>query len=1552
MEQAGSAAAGGGRAGSGPRGWWRILAIAIGLLAVLAAAFTFLRSRDWAAAEHARNYRELTLVAKAIEAWPVTVDRMARAHLLPERLEPPPDARKREGGWQAAVRIQHPEVGPITIHYRLADSSFPNCVDRTLTRAWIGGMGGRLRLMGEISLPALWYDDQGLVQPLSDIRRPGWQDISDMLAVIGERRPKSPGVDPPQSFFATEDVLVEDTWVPQTVFGEEFDKPGDERCPVLDYEASVPIERIAQQDSNAAALAAILVIDRDGDVIATLGRGPPPVANISQLIQQDDAYQQAFAALVSAAARDKGGPPDKEVLRRDAVEAWLSGKPLEVKAGGESYVSYIRGLELATLPGVTLNASDCRQPERVEQTGGEPATERETKPDASEEQDAGRILEYQCALIGLVRTSDINQRSFSLAPDVLMSALLLVALVIVLVPVLKLRFLGSAGALAPAEVLAAGFGILAAAAFVTLAFILLVRQTVDHARATDGLVRTANAMATQFESELSFLTRRSIWVPLEPDQVIPVPSPGVLGPVCRRGDRTEDIPQASPPAGVGSDLVRLADPAGDRAARPWPTRHSVVFYGELGFTFPGTRMLVQRCNSGGRVDIAERGYRSKMLSREFFGNFPEVVADGGQKLPCSGVWGLGISRGYGIEGVRVRTDGTPAILVTSRLRRLRDGEAPGAEELPRCRGVASAKLLPGPPTGVAVQAAIFRSLLAPVLAPGQQFIVVDARQADLPMLFGTQAGRIGIDYLGPALDSADAREAIGRARRSVEMLDRKDRALSAEPQPFTLGYEGVPQRFVARGLPGSPFVLLVHEPLDRVDGLHARTASLAAMAWLGLMLPGSLLMLGVWAIWRRRAWTWLWPAAGMGAAARRAGQLIMALAGFGLLALLLASIARNETLAGALALVLLVAVPATSLFLAWRALRQGTPGSGLLGAIDHWLRPPESEPAGEARARPLLRPRDERGYRLLFLSLILALGMATMAATWADGFADSRRRMAAADLGEMADALRAYRSALDAQIRSFRLDAVGLAPGLTLADGDSKLGLPALRQGKNPPATEPTGLLHFTGLIRKWVGEGPSPQVRTCAERAVNAERACLGTGGQLSLLSEPEQRVWPSPPVIAGALALAGLLLLLLRFCLGAIERGLFGFGVPIEAVEFPGIAGTAHDLPERSVVLNGPMALQLALIGLNDPFDLGHSMRVDDAKDPRLGPATTALADGKVVVAVGLDVALKDPALRRAALDILEQLSATVDRDRRARSGASAGRLVVLTDLSPLDRVLQAYEREQGREGDQGIGPTEQLRWSRLFEDFTTFSLPPTPRIRWSAQRIAELRRELADRPPGEIDGILTLIAEMEWLPEQAIDSVLAPGDAPTPADWRALEAKRFPLSCDQFDQVYFERVKRWAKSVRPVSPAAAVDFLRGILIEHYQHAWAASSHAERIILDALARRRMVNLEAALAIRSLVRRGLVVMTPDPRLMNQSFAAFVRQAERPDTIAEYRREQGGSFWDRLARPIAFVIPALLGLVSTAAVLSGADAATMLPVLLSAGPALLGAIGANLKPRA
>ena len=421
---------------------------------------------------------------------------------------------------------------------------------------------------------------------------------------------------------------------------------------------------------------------------------------------------------------------------------------------------------------------------------------------------------------------------------------------------------------------------------------------------------------------------------------------------------------------------------------------------------------------------------------------------------------------------------------------------------------------------------------------------------------------------------------------------------------------------------------------------------------------------------------------------------------------------------------------------------------------------------------------------------------------------------------------------------------------------------------------------------------------------------------------------------------------------------RSLFGFGTPLEAVTYPTLSrsGGKLELPERVVILNGPLALQLELLGVQDALDLGQT---EAQRAPATGGFTfhrDRIAKGETVVAIGLEVALRDPVLCEAALVALEELSLVIDRKRRA-DGVALGRLVVLTDLSPLDRILQAYEREQSAHSNEQpqISRQQQLRWSRLFEDFTTIIFRPTPKFLWNtrveARCRAQLMRGTGDARGAEnaAEGIIQLVREAHYLPEAVLNSLIDPRHVPSAATWAKLFVTTYPISMTQYGRLYWRPVWAWAQSVAPATHQAATDYLRGTLIEHYQHLWVASSRAERVILDNLARGRVVSIEAALALRSLIRRGLVVLDPEPRLINASFGAFVRQAERPEAMADWRKQQGKSSWDKAALPLAILLPGAILLLAGLALMAGESFTTVFPVILGVGPALLATFGGGRK---
>jgi hypothetical protein len=301
-----------------------------------------------------------------------------------------------------------------------------------------------------------------------------------------------------------------------------------------------------------------------------------------------------------------------------------------------------------------------------------------------------------------------------------------------------------------------------------------------------------------------------------------------------------------------------------------------------------------------------------------------------------------------------------------------------------------------------------------------------------------------------------------------------------------------------------------------------------------------------------------------------------------------------------------------------------------------------------------------------------------------------------------------------------------------------------------------------------------------------------------------------------------------------------------------------------------------------------------------------------------------MRDGPRRRAALRYLERASTLVGQ----ASGLQG--VVVVADMSPLERILEAFDSYAITDADR-YAAREELRWARLFQDFTTFAFAPVDKIgsdtlnKWKPKRNNPVR---------------TLAHELRWLPGTVIDSVLADQHGPVTAPPTA--ANRFPMSAEAYQLHYRERIILWANAVKPVTEAAAIDYLRANLIEFYQQCWEASSIAERVILDALAHGGYVNMRSALALQSVVRRGLVVLDPAPRLMNRSFGLFILQTERPGTLDEWRARQPKSAWANARLPVAVVLPALVIGLAYAAAVSGQELTAVLSLLAAGAPAVIG----------
>jgi hypothetical protein len=83
---------------------------------------------------------------------------------------------------------------------------------------------------------------------------------------------------------------------------------------------------------------------------------------------------------------------------------------------------------------------------------------------------------------------------------------------------------------------------------------------------------------------------------------------------------------------------------------------------------------------------------------------------------------------------------------------------------------------------------------------------------------------------------------------------------------------------------------------------------------------------------------------------------------------------------------------------------------------------------------------------------------------------------------------------------------------------------------------------------------------------------------------------------------------------------------------------------------------------------------------------------------------------------------------------------------------------------------------------------------------------------------------------------------------------------------------------------------------------------------------------------------------------MNQSFALYLRQSERPDTLAKWKAAQPRSTWSAARLPLALLLPALLLLLVIGTAESGETLSTLFPLLAAGVPAVVSLLIRSAKP--
>lgn len=111
-----------------------------------------------------------------------------------------------------------------------------------------------------------------------------------------------------------------------------------------------------------------------------------------------------------------------------------------------------------------------------------------------------------------------------------------------------------------------------------------------------------------------------------------------------------------------------------------------------------------------------------------------------------------------------------------------------------------------------------------------------------------------------------------------------------------------------------------------------------------------------------------------------------------------------------------------------------------------------------------------------------------------------------------------------------------------------------------------------------------------------------------------------------------------------------------------------------------------------------------------------------------------------------------------------------------------------------------------------------------------------------------------------------------------------------------------------LREITPGGSEAFTRDKMVAkiallaraYYQAIWASTSEDEQVVLAQLAYTGLVSPQNQQRVLDLMYRGLIVRDPALRLMNESFALFVRQTVDATQMLEWEGDEGTSVWSIL----------------------------------------------------
>lgn len=336
-----------------------------------------------------------------------------------------------------------------------------------------------------------------------------------------------------------------------------------------------------------------------------------------------------------------------------------------------------------------------------------------------------------------------------------------------------------------------------------------------------------------------------------------------------------------------------------------------------------------------------------------------------------------------------------------------------------------------------------------------------------------------------------------------------------------------------------------------------------------------------------------------------------------------------------------------------------------------------------------------------------------------------------------------------------------------------------------------------------------------------------------------------------------------------------------------------SAGSPPPLRLYINYPFdkfeQLKNTLEGMNG-YNFVDLSRVDDA-EAQLASVRTR---NRPWIVVGLMRVIGAPDLRRQALDFLERLL-----------DVEGAQVHFFSEMLPIERLQQVRELERisssGDAAQRDIDNLDEARhWALLLAQFVT--------VRWDSfwelrqSRVADIVGD--DTPQSQwLDDLIE--AEFESIPNDLVrkqrESFLEELETKAKDDTGEPKAGRNPTLL----------YRAYPADNQPLREQV-IEYLANVLSDYYQMKWIGSTREEQILMFHLANGRFVKTTDFRTINSLINRDLVKRDPNLKLMNESFAFWVRTNENPQTFYEYRQMvEQASPWAQLRMPmLIFVVVA------------------------------------------